>query len=78
MEGMEEIRLEALKALTILAIHDDQFRNGLFDDLEGTLSRYGLVLNDPEMTQVRNFIYAAVDSIDDDILSGLTVAEQHR
>lgn len=78
MEDMEEIRLEALRALTILAIHDDQFRNGLWEDLEGTLTRYGFVLNEREMTQVRNFIYAAADSIDEDILSGLTLTEQHR
>jgi hypothetical protein len=29
VEPMEEIRLEALRALTILAVHDEQFRLGL-------------------------------------------------
>jgi hypothetical protein len=74
MEGMEEIRLEALRALTILAVHDDQFRRGLWDDLEGTLTRYGFALNDREMTQVRNFVYAVRDSLDEDLFSGLTDA----
>jgi len=53
MAEMEEIRLEALKGLTILAIHDDQFRRGVIDDLEGTLRRYGYDLTDPEMERVR-------------------------
>jgi hypothetical protein len=76
MEGMEEIRLEALRALTILAVHDEHFRRGIWDDLEGTLARYGFALNDPEMAQVRNFIYAVRDSVDEALFSGLT--EAHR
>lgn len=74
MEGMEEIRLEALRALTILAVHDEQFRLGIWDDLEGTLGRYGFALNDREMAQVRNFVYAVRDSLDEDLFSGLTDA----
>ena len=53
MAEMEEIRLEALKGLTILAIHDDQFRRGAISDLEGTLGRYGVVLNEQEMERIR-------------------------
>lgn len=76
MEPMEEIRLEALSALTILAVHDEQFRLGLWDDLEGTLERYGFALNDQEMAQVRNFIYAVRDSVDEAIISSLTDAHR--
>jgi hypothetical protein len=74
MEGMEEIRIEALRALTILAVHDEQFRLGLWDDVEATLERYGFALNDRELAQVRNFVYAVRDSIDEDLFSGLTRA----
>lgn len=76
MEGMEEIRLEALKALTLLAVHDEQFRSGVWDDLEGTLTRYGFALNDREMAQVRDFVYAVRNTLDEDLFSGLT--EAHR
>jgi len=72
MEGMEEIRLEALRALTILAIHDDQFRRGVWDDLEGTLTRFGFALNDREMEQVRDFRDAAINSLGEDLFGGLT------
>src|SRR5215210_3479070 len=48
-----EIRLEALKGLTVLAIHDDQFRRGAIDDLEGTLRRYGYDLTNQEMERLR-------------------------
>jgi len=74
VENMEEIRLEALRALTILAVHDEQFRLGLWDDLDGTLERYGFALNDQEMAQVRNFVYAVRESLDEDLFSGLTEA----
>ena len=76
MERMEEIRLEALRALTILAVHDEQFRRGIWDDPEGTLKRYGFDLNDPEMSQVNNFLYAVRESVDVDLFTGLT--EVHR
>jgi hypothetical protein len=76
VEPMEEIRLEALRALTILAVHDEQFRHGLWDDLEGTLERYGFALNDQEMVQVRNFIYAVRDSVDEALFSGLREARR--
>jgi hypothetical protein len=76
VERGEEIRLETLSALTTLAVHDRQFRYGLWDDLVGTLERYGFDLNEQEMTQVRNVIYAVRNSIDEDIFSGLT--EAHR
>lgn len=76
MEPMEEIRLEALRALTILAVHDEQFRYDIWEDLEGTLERYGFALNEPEMAQVNNFIYAVQESVDVDIFSGLI--EAHR
>ena len=72
MEGSEEIRLEALRALTTLAIHDDQFRNEVWGDLEGTLTRFGFALNDEEMMKVRNFRDALADSIDEDVMRGLT------
>jgi hypothetical protein len=60
VERMEEIRLEALRALTILAVHDEEFRREMWDDPEGTLDRYGFALNDPEMAQVNNFFYAVL------------------
>lgn len=69
MEGTEEIRLEALKALTVLVIHDDQFRREVWDDLEGTLTRYGFALNDQEMMKVKNFRDALADSIEVDVIS---------
>jgi hypothetical protein len=72
MEGMDEIRLEALRALTVLVIHDDEFRRGVWDDLEGTLTRYGFALSDQEMAQVRNFRDAVVNSIDEDVFAALT------
>ncbi len=76
MERMEEIRLEALRALTILAVHDEEFRSRIWDDPEGTLKRYGFDLNGPEMAQVNNFLYAVRESVDVDLFSGLT--EVHR
>lgn len=72
MEGYEEIRLEALRALTVLATHDEQFRRGVWDDLEGTLTRYGFALSDQEMAQVRRFRDAVVNSIDEDLFAALT------
>jgi ribosome-binding protein aMBF1 (putative translation factor) len=53
MAEMEEIRLEALQGITVLAIHDDQFRRAVMDDLEGTLRRYGYELTDQEMERLR-------------------------
>jgi hypothetical protein len=73
---MEEIRLEALRALTILAVHDEQFRHEMWDDPEGTLNRYGFALNDPELEQVRNFFYAVRESVDVNLFSGML--EAHR
>jgi hypothetical protein len=76
MEGMEEIRLEALRALTILAVHDEEFRREMWDDPEGTLGRYGFALNDAEMEQVNNFFYAVRESVDVDLFEGLTDAHR--
>jgi hypothetical protein len=76
MEGMDEIRLEALRALTVLVIHDDEFRRGVWDDLEGTLTRYGFALNYREMEQVRTFRDAVVNMIDEDVVAGLTRAHR--
>ena len=74
MDNMEEIRLEALRALTILAVHDEEFRRGMWDDLEGTLTRYGFALNDQELEQVRNFVFTVRDSLDEDLFASLTAA----
>ena len=68
MEEMEEIRLEALKALTVLVIHDEQFRRAVWDNLEGTLTRYGFALNEREMAKVRDFRNAIADSVDADVV----------
>jgi len=76
MEGSEEIRLEALRVLTDLAVNDDRFRRGLWDDLEGTLARYGFDLNAREIAQVRNFINAFDDSIKEAVFEGQM--ERHR
>jgi hypothetical protein len=74
VDNMEEIRLEALRALTILAVHDEEFRRGMWDDLEGTLTRYGFALNDQELEQVRNFVFTVRDSLDEDLFASLTAA----
>ena len=74
MDNMEEIRLEALRALTILAVHEEEFRRGMWDDLEGTLTRYGFALNDQELEQVRNFVFTVRDSLDEDLFASLTAA----
>ena len=76
MEGQEEIRLEVLKALTILAMHDEQFRSGVFDDLEGTLTRYGFALSDQEMARVRTFRDAFVGGLDEEILQAIRTARR--
>jgi hypothetical protein len=72
MEGYGEIRLEALRALTILATHDDEFRRGVWADLEGTLARYGFDLSDEEMARVSDFRDAVVNGIDEEVLAALT------
>jgi hypothetical protein len=74
VDNGEEIRLEALRALTILAVHDEEFRRGMWDDLEGTLTRYGFALNDQELEQVRNFVFTVRDSLDEDLFASLTAA----
>jgi hypothetical protein len=71
VDNMEEIRLEALRALTILAVHDEEFRRGMWDDPEGTLTRYGFALNDQELEQVRNFVFTVRDSLDEDLFASL-------
>jgi hypothetical protein len=76
MTEMEEIRLEVLKALTILAIYDDQFRRGAISDLEGTLRRYGFVLNDQEMGRVRTSREEVADMSDADLVRFLTAEEE--
>jgi hypothetical protein len=74
MERGEEIRLEALRALNILAVHDEEFRREMWDDPEGTLERYGFALSPAEMAQVNNFLYAVRESVDVDLFEGLTDA----
>jgi hypothetical protein len=76
MERGEEIRLEALRALTILAVHDEEFRREMWDDPEGTLERYGFALSPAEMAQVNNFLYAVRESVDVDLFEGLTDAHR--
>jgi hypothetical protein len=76
VEGQAEIRLEVLRGLTILAIHDDQFRSGVWNDLENILTRYGFALNDQEMVQVRTFHDAVVDGLDDEVLEALRTARR--
>ena len=73
MESQGEIRLEALKALTVLAIHDNEFRRDVWGDLEGTLTRYGFDLSYQEMEQVRRFRDAVVNSLDEDLYAALAV-----
>ena len=76
MAEMEEIRLEALKGLTVLAIHDDQFRRGAMDDLEGTLRRYGYDLTDQEMERLRQAHEEFSGRSDEDLLSEMREGEQ--
>jgi hypothetical protein len=76
MTEMEEIRLEALKGLTVLAIHDDQFRRGAIDDLEGTLRRYGFDLTPQEMERVRDAHEDISGRSDEDVLREMREGEQ--
>jgi hypothetical protein len=76
MAEMEEIRLEALKGLTVLAIHDDQFRRGAIEDLEGTLRRYGYDLTDQEMERLRHAHEEISGMSDEDLVRGLSEGEQ--
>ena len=76
MAEMEETRLEALKGLTVLAIHDDQFRRGAMDDLEGTLRRYGYDLTDQEMERLRYAQEEISGKSDEDLLSEMREGEQ--
>jgi ribosome-binding protein aMBF1 (putative translation factor) len=72
---MEEIRLEALKGLTILAIHDGQFRRRVMDDLEGTLRRYGYELTDQEMERLRRAQMDIAGWSDEDLARSLRERE---
>ena len=74
MEGNEEIRLEVLRALIALATRDVEFRRGIWEDLEGTLTRYGFALSDQEIAQVRNVRDAISSSLDEDVYAALTRA----
>jgi len=76
MEPSGGIRLEALRVLTNLAVNDDQFRHGLWEDLDGTLSEYGFDLNNRERQQLRYLMRAIDDSIKGDVFGDMT--EQHR
>lgn len=76
MEPGEGIRLEALRVLTNLAVNDDQFRHGLWDDLDGTLSAYGFDLNDRERQQLRYLMRAIDDSIKGNVFGD--TMDQHR
>ena len=73
---MAEIRLEALKGLTVLAIHDDQFRRGAIEDLEGTLRRYGYDLTDQEMERLRYAQEEISGKSDEDIIRELREGER--
>ena len=76
MAEMEEIRLEALKGITVLTIHDDQFRRAAMDDLEGTLRRYGYDLTDQEMERLRYAQEEISGKSDEDLLSEMREGEQ--
>jgi hypothetical protein len=76
MAEMEEVRLEALKGLTILAMHDPQFRRGAVEDLEGTLSRYGYDLNYQEIERLRRANEEIAGMSDEDLVSLLSDGEQ--
>ncbi len=76
MEDRGQIRLEALRVLTNLAVNDERFRHGLWNDLEGTLSEYGFDLNARELAQLRNLMRAFDDSVKDDVFGART--DQHR
>lgn len=75
MAEMEEIRLEALKGITVLAIHDDQFRRGVIDDLESTLRRYGYELTGQEMERLRRAHRDIAGWSDEDVASFLRERE---
>jgi hypothetical protein len=74
--SMEEIRLEALKGLTILAIHDDQFRRGVMADLDSTLRRYGYDLTGPEMERLRDAHRQIAGMSDEDLARELSERQQ--
>ena len=75
MAEAEEIRLEALKGLTVLAINDDQFRRGAMDDLEDTLTRYGFDLTDQEMERLRRAHRNHAGMSDEDLVRQLREGE---
>lgn len=75
MAEMDEIRLEALKGITILATHDDQFRRGAVDDLEGTLRRYGFDLTEGELERLRSAQEEVAGRSDEDIAEELRSRE---
>jgi DNA-binding PadR family transcriptional regulator len=76
MTEMDEIRLEALKGLTILTIHDDQFRRAAMEDLEGTLRRYGYDLTDQEMERLRYAREEISGMSEEDLLRDMRAGEQ--
>jgi hypothetical protein len=76
MAEMEEIRLEALKGITVLVIHDDQFRRAAMDDLEGTLRRYGYDLTDQEMERLKYAQEEISGKSDEDLLREMREGEQ--
>jgi hypothetical protein len=55
VQEQEYIRQEALNALATLAREDPGFLVRAFDDLEGTLDRYGFSLNAQEMQVLGEF-----------------------
>ena len=77
MSEREELRLETLKGLTILALHDAQFRRGAIADLDGTLERYGYDLTDQEMDRLRSAVRDEIEGwSDEDIVNHIRTGQE--
>jgi hypothetical protein len=64
-----EVRVDLLRQLAELAMGDELFREAALDDLDGTLERYGYVLNPEELALVHRFRASLADAgIDLDIV----------
>lgn len=62
------IRPEVERGLIILAIHDPRFVEGVRDDLEGTLYRYGYSLFPEELEAARRFHRAHIGMENEEIV----------
>ncbi len=65
------VRIEALMAVARLSISDPDFLNGLKDDLDRTLWRYGFALSPAEVQDAREYFVAKADDRNNEIVRSL-------